>query len=143
MASSNPWSSGLSKKTPYGLWSDPEVLSLHVLPDSRTVVVITRAGDITTVTLDEDQPTVRPWHRERVLHTLTEAYQADVVGSVEGGIMSAAWSPDDTLLVLVTGQLCFPDTPDHGGFGTGRYAVPDAYKRVRNPAVSKVNNSIP
>ncbi|TFK88053.1 IkappaB kinase complex IKAP component [Polyporus arcularius HHB13444] len=86
MASNNPWSSGPSKKTPYGLWSDPEVLSLHVLPDSRSVVVITRAGDITTVPLDDDQPT------------------ADVVGSVEGGIMSAAWSPDDTLLVLVTGE---------------------------------------
>ena len=32
-------------------------------------------------------------------------FQADVVGSVEGGIMGAAWSPDDTLLVLVTGRV--------------------------------------
>ncbi|KAI0697397.1 IkappaB kinase complex IKAP component [Cerioporus squamosus] len=86
MASNNPWSAGPSKNPPYGSWSDPEVLSLHVLPDSRTLVVITRAGDITTVPLDEDQPT------------------AEVVGSVEGGIMGAAWSPDDSLLVLVTGE---------------------------------------
>ncbi len=52
--------------------------------------------------------------------------------------MSAAWSPDDTLLVLVTGQFCFPDTPDNGRFGTA-VSRPDAYKRVRNPAVPRVN----
>lgn len=27
-----------------------------------------------------------------------------MVGSVDGGVMGAAWSPDDTLLVLVTGN---------------------------------------
>ncbi|RPD57919.1 IkappaB kinase complex IKAP component [Lentinus tigrinus ALCF2SS1-6] len=86
LASGNPWSAGPLKKPPYGSWCDPEVLSLHVLPDSHTLVAVTRAGDITTIPLDDDQPS------------------AEVVGSVEGGIMGAAWSPDDTLLVLVTGE---------------------------------------
>ena len=37
-------------------WLDPEVLSLHVLPDSHTLVVVTRAGDIATIPLDDEQP---------------------------------------------------------------------------------------
>lgn len=63
-----------------------EIVLLHVLPDAHSLAVITRAGDITTVALDEDAPS------------------AEVVGSIEGGVMGAAWSPDDTLLVLVTGE---------------------------------------
>ncbi|KAM5537957.1 hypothetical protein V8D89_008433 [Ganoderma adspersum] len=82
----NPWSAGTSKKGPSYSSRDPEVLSLHVVPDSHSLVVITRAGDITTIPLDEDQPS------------------AEVVGSVDGGVMGATWSPDDTLLVLVTGE---------------------------------------
>ena len=38
-------------------------------------------------------------------------FQADVVGSVEGGIMGAAWSPDETLLVLVTGRVFLSNGP--------------------------------
>ncbi len=35
-----------------------------------------------------------------------------MVGSVDGGVMGAAWSPDDTLLVLVTGGSINPrDVP--------------------------------
>jgi hypothetical protein len=31
--------------------------------------------------------------------------QVEVVGSVEEGITAAAWSPDDSILVLVTGAF--------------------------------------
>ncbi|KAI1786336.1 IkappaB kinase complex IKAP component [Ganoderma leucocontextum] len=86
MLATNPWSASTSKKGSARSSRDPEVLSLHVVPDSHSLVVITRAGDITTIPLDEDQP------------------KAEVVGSVDGGVMGAAWSPDDTLLVLVTGE---------------------------------------
>ncbi|KAJ2998288.1 hypothetical protein NUW54_g7046 [Trametes sanguinea] len=80
----NPWSKGTSKGT--ARTSNPEIVSLRVLPDSHSLVVITRAGDITTVALDDETPA------------------AEVVGSVDGGVLGAAWSPDDTLLVLVTGE---------------------------------------
>jgi hypothetical protein len=29
----------------------------------------------------------------------------DIVGSVDAGILSVEWSPDDTLLVMITGAL--------------------------------------
>ncbi|KAJ8489069.1 hypothetical protein ONZ51_g3188 [Trametes cubensis] len=80
----NPWSKGTSKGIKPA--KEAEIVSLHVLPDSHSLVVITRGGDITTIALDEEAPT------------------AEVVGSVDGGVMGAAWSPDDTLLVLVTGE---------------------------------------
>ncbi|KAH9846478.1 IkappaB kinase complex IKAP component [Lenzites betulinus] len=80
----NPWSKGTAKRLSKS--TDAEILLLHVLPDSHSLVVITRAGDITTISLDEDSPS------------------AEVVGSVEGGVMGAAWCPDDTLLALVTGE---------------------------------------
>ncbi|KAI0752776.1 IkappaB kinase complex IKAP component [Daedaleopsis nitida] len=86
MQAANPWlSSGPSKVSPNAR-VDPEVLSLHVLPDSHSVAAITRKGDIGTISLDDEQPS------------------NEVVGSVDGGVMGAAWSPDDTLLVLVTGE---------------------------------------
>ena len=56
MQASNPWSSNTAKKMEKKAWLDPEVLSLHVLPDSHTLVVVTRAGDIATIPLDDDQP---------------------------------------------------------------------------------------
>ncbi|KAI0629477.1 IkappaB kinase complex IKAP component [Trametes polyzona] len=80
----NPWSKGTAKRSTKS--KEAEILLLHVLPDSHSLVIITRAGDITTISLDEDSPS------------------AEVVGSVEGGVLGAAWSPDDTLLVLVSGE---------------------------------------
>ncbi|TBU27865.1 IkappaB kinase complex IKAP component [Dichomitus squalens] len=82
----NPWSADSARKDAHNREHPPEVLSLHVATDSHSLVVITRAGDITTISLDGNQST------------------AEVVGSVDGGVMGAAWSPDDTLLVLVTGE---------------------------------------
>ncbi|KAI0669554.1 IkappaB kinase complex IKAP component [Trametes maxima] len=81
----NPWIKGTSKRSKPS-FTDAEVISLHVVPDSHSLVVISRAGEIATVPLDDDSPSV------------------EVVGSVDGGVMGAAWSPDDTLLVLVTGE---------------------------------------
>lgn len=79
--STNPWSTkpGYSSVV-------AEVLSLRVLPDTHTLAFITRSGDIITLPLDEEDA------------------QPDVVGTVESGILSSTWSPDDALLVLVTGD---------------------------------------
>ncbi|KAF9463531.1 pol II transcription elongation factor [Collybia nuda] len=62
-----------------------QVVSLRVLPDTRRLSVIMRGGDITMVAIDEE-PTV------------------DVEGTVEPGILAASWSPDDSLLVVITGE---------------------------------------
>lgn len=39
----------------------------------------------------------------------------DIVGSVDSGILSVEWSPDDTLLVMITGALSnfssYPNLP--------------------------------
>ena len=78
-AKSNPWSS--SQKSP------SEVVSFKLLPDSRTLAFVMRGGDIATASLDE------------------EPLLAEVVGSVEAGILAASWSPDDSLVTLVTGKL--------------------------------------
>ena len=33
---------------------------------------------------------------------------SDIVGSVDSGILAVEWSPDDTLLVIITGGVLFP-----------------------------------
>ncbi|PBK88520.1 pol II transcription elongation factor [Armillaria gallica] len=67
--------------------SHPQVISLRVLLDSQQLVAVLRSGDIATVPIDD------------------EVSQADdVVGTVDGGIFAASWSPDDSSLVLVTGD---------------------------------------
>ncbi|KAI0048587.1 IkappaB kinase complex, IKAP component [Auriscalpium vulgare] len=63
-----------------------QIASLHVVAEERSLVVITRGGDLATLTLDD------------------EGAAFDVVGSVEDGILAAAWSPDESVLVLVTGH---------------------------------------
>lgn len=52
-------------------------------------MIVLAGGDIVTVQLDDAQDS-------KAL--------VDVVGSVEAGIKSAEWSPDEELLVLVTGE---------------------------------------
>ncbi|KAF8885990.1 IKI3 family-domain-containing protein [Infundibulicybe gibba] len=59
-----------------------QVISLKMIPDSRKLVTVMRGGDISTISIDEDDAT------------------ADVEGTVEPGILVASWSPDDALLVL-------------------------------------------
>ncbi|KAK0195983.1 pol II transcription elongation factor [Armillaria mellea] len=67
--------------------SHPQVISLRVLLDSQQLVVVLRSGDIATVPVDEEI-----------------SQTDDVVGTVDGGIFAASWSPDDSSLVLVTGD---------------------------------------
>ncbi|KAI0061864.1 IkappaB kinase complex, IKAP component [Artomyces pyxidatus] len=66
--------------------SASQVVSLRIVSEEQSLVVITRGGDIATMKVDEQESTF------------------DVVGSVEDGLMAAAWSPDDSLLALVTGD---------------------------------------
>lgn len=74
---------------------------MKLLPDTRTVVLITRSGDLLTFSLEDTDP-----HVSIVLTCPSLSYispQFEVVGSVEAGITAASWSPDDSLLVLATG----------------------------------------
>lgn len=90
---SNPWAS------PYG--KPPELVSFKLLLDTRTLVFVMRGGEIATAPLDEETVTVR------ILRVpLANAHsiaKVDVVGNIDAGILAASWSPDDSLLVLVTG----------------------------------------
>ncbi|GJE98183.1 IkappaB kinase complex IKAP component [Phanerochaete sordida] len=74
---SNPWSASTKPS---------EVVSFKLLPDTRTLVLITRGGDIATASLDDEMPML------------------DSVGNVDAGILAASWSPDDSQLVLATGD---------------------------------------
>ncbi|GLB37914.1 hypothetical protein LshimejAT787_0409650 [Lyophyllum shimeji] len=62
-----------------------QVVSLRVIPESRRLSVIMRSGDITMVSLEEDAT-------------------VEVEGTVEPWISAASWSPDEALLVIVTGE---------------------------------------
>ncbi|KAH7883327.1 pol II transcription elongation factor [Phlebopus sp. FC_14] len=68
---------------------DPRVVSLRVLAETSHLVLVTLAGDIVV------------WELEESGHFVGDA---DVQGSVESGIVAAAWSPDDAILTLVTKQ---------------------------------------
>ncbi|KAJ7133724.1 pol II transcription elongation factor [Mycena crocata] len=63
-----------------------QVVSLRFLPDSRRLAVIMRGGDITMITVDDEDP------------------MPEVEGTIEPGILVASWSPDDSLLAIVTGE---------------------------------------
>ncbi|KAK2463075.1 hypothetical protein APHAL10511_004730 [Amanita phalloides] len=63
-----------------------QIVSLRIIPEPKQIVAITRAGDIALLSLETEFPT------------------ADVEGTFESGILAAAWSPDDLLLALVTGE---------------------------------------
>ncbi|KAH9042892.1 IkappaB kinase complex IKAP component [Lactarius deliciosus] len=56
-----------------------QVTSLKSIPGEELLVIVTRGGDIA---IDE----------------------FEIIGSFEDGIQAAAWSPDDSLLILVTGE---------------------------------------
>ncbi|KAG1835906.1 pol II transcription elongation factor [Suillus subalutaceus] len=68
---------------------DPKVLSLRVIGESAQLVLVTRSGDTVTWQLDDSGELISG---------------PDVVGSVDSGILSVEWSPDDTLLVMITGD---------------------------------------
>ncbi|KIJ66069.1 hypothetical protein HYDPIDRAFT_174791 [Hydnomerulius pinastri MD-312] len=69
--------------------SNPRIVSLRVLAESSQLALVTFAGDIVVWELDDSGSFVG---------------DADVQGTVEPGITAAAWSPDDSLLTLVTDQ---------------------------------------
>ncbi|KAG1812305.1 pol II transcription elongation factor [Suillus variegatus] len=68
---------------------DPKVLSLRVIGESAQLVLVTRSGDTVTWQLDDSGELISG---------------PDIVGSVDSGILSVEWSPDDTLLVMITGD---------------------------------------
>ncbi|KAH9039879.1 IkappaB kinase complex IKAP component, partial [Lactarius pseudohatsudake] len=69
-----------------------QVTSLKSIPGEELLVIVTRGGDIASMKLDnpESQARQRP--------------PFEIIGSFEDGIQAAAWSPDDSLLILVTGE---------------------------------------
>ncbi|KAJ3809935.1 IkappaB kinase complex IKAP component [Lentinula aff. lateritia] len=65
--------------------SGTQLISLRVIQENRSLVAIMRKGDIITTSLDDEIPLM------------------EVQGSVDDGFLAAAWSPDDSLLALITG----------------------------------------
>lgn len=78
-----------------------KITSFHFLPDSRKLILILRGGDMHSYSLETDE--VNPSSLECSL-TQFNGMQAEVEGSIEAGILSAEWSPDDELLSLITGS---------------------------------------
>ncbi|KAJ6488261.1 pol II transcription elongation factor [Mycena vitilis] len=66
--------------------SASQVVSFRFLPDSRRLAVLMRGGDITMVSIDDEDAV------------------PEVEGTIEPGILAACWSPDDSLLAIVTGE---------------------------------------
>ncbi|KAJ8100380.1 IKI3 family-domain-containing protein [Lipomyces tetrasporus] len=65
-----------------------QIIDLHYFPDASTAVVVLAGGDIVSVRVkDNDQP-------EGII---------EIVGSIDEGITSAAWSPDEEILAVTTG----------------------------------------
>ncbi|KAF7290054.1 polymerase II transcription elongation factor [Mycena chlorophos] len=63
-----------------------QVAELRFLPESRKLCILVRGGDIAMIPIDDEDPV------------------PEVEGTVESGILAAAWSPDDELLAVVTGE---------------------------------------
>ena len=68
-----------------------EILDLHYFPDTSTVCLVLLGGDIVVVREDPQ------FGEEKI----------EIVGSVDGGISAAAWSPDDELLAITTKSSTF------------------------------------
>ncbi|KAK3387211.1 IKI3 family-domain-containing protein [Podospora didyma] len=68
------------------------IRSLHHCSDTLTTGVILAGGDIVTVTEDEDS-----------LTTPGEAH-VEIIGTLTPSIVAARWSPDEELLVIITGD---------------------------------------
>ncbi|KAJ7935380.1 pol II transcription elongation factor [Mycena leptocephala] len=64
-----------------------QVVSFRFLPDSRRLAVLMRGGDITMISIDDEESMI-----------------AEVEGTIESGILAASWCPDDSLLAIVTGE---------------------------------------
>ncbi|KAL0568757.1 putative elongator complex protein 1 [Marasmius crinis-equi] len=66
--------------------SSVQLVSLRVIPENQRLIAITRGGDITSISLEDEEAAV------------------EVEGTVDDGILAAGWSPDESLLVLITGD---------------------------------------
>lgn len=66
------------------------LVSAQYLAETDSLVLCFDAGEIVSVALEPDAP---------------NAGQAEVVGEIEERICAATWSPDEELLVLITGGL--------------------------------------
>ncbi|KAH6910413.1 pol II transcription elongation factor [Coprinopsis sp. MPI-PUGE-AT-0042] len=64
----------------------PQIVSLRVVAETRQAVVVMGGGDIVVVSIDD------------------EGSPTEVEGTFETGISAASWSPDDSLLAIVTGE---------------------------------------
>lgn len=86
------------------------ILSLHSLPDTGSICLILRGGDIVLVRED-------PQPGEDLI---------EIVGSVDAGILAAEWSPDEELLLIATkaGTLLLM-TRDFEGTATVPLSVED------------------
>ncbi|KZT60539.1 IkappaB kinase complex, IKAP component [Calocera cornea HHB12733] len=74
---------------PAGPSSKSQVIGLNVLAEPQLLCLILSGGTIATAPLQADFAEL--------------GVQFEVVGEVESGILSAAWSPEEDLLLLVTG----------------------------------------
>lgn len=63
-----------------------EILNLHYFSDTSTICLVLLGGDIVVIREDPQ------FGEEKI----------EIVGSVDGGISAAAWSPDDELLTITT-----------------------------------------
>ncbi|KAF9012601.1 IKI3 family-domain-containing protein [Cyathus striatus] len=67
-------------------YGSSQVLSLRAISEFRKLAAIMRGGDITMISLEEEDST------------------PEVEGTFESGILSASWSPDESLLAILTGE---------------------------------------
>ncbi|KAK0706398.1 IKI3 family-domain-containing protein [Lasiosphaeria miniovina] len=70
------------------------IRSLHHCSDTLTTCVILAGGDIVTVVEDEDGATAGE----------PSGAHVEIVGTLQPSIVAARWSPDEELLVIVTGD---------------------------------------
>jgi len=64
-----------------------------------------RSGDITMISLDADGTVGFDCRSTgNILILILWKRQTEVEGTVESGILAASWSPDGTILVLITGR---------------------------------------
>ncbi|KAG8722224.1 hypothetical protein FRC09_006606 [Ceratobasidium sp. 395] len=65
-----------------------QIVSFTFLAESRQLVIILAGGDIAVLVVDD----------------ASESAEFEIIGSVEPGIKAAAWSPDESQIVLVNGK---------------------------------------
>jgi elongator complex protein 1 len=85
--------------------SSSQVLSLRSVVGEESLVIIMRGGDISSMKLEDPDPQAR-LSRPHVHSSHVDQFftQFETIGSFEDGIQAASWSPDDSLLILVTGK---------------------------------------